>query len=261
MIECRLCSENIKKKLFSGKLLEQNIDYFECPQCGYVQTEFPYWLEKAYKSKIHNQDTGIMIRNSSNISLVLATLIVLGSRNKTLVDYAGGYGLLVRSLRDLGIDALWKDPYCENLVARGFEYKSTDKISLVTAFEVFEHFVNPAEEMDNLLKIAPNILITSEIIDHKAPKPEDWWYYGLNHGQHIGFFRLKTFKYLADKFKLNFISDGASRHLFSKKKISFKLWITILKISKFIPGLLSIGLKSKTRSDQLLIEKNSKTNN
>ena len=256
MIECRTCSKKTTRKIFSTKLLKQNIDYFECLQCGYVQTVNPTWLEEAYVSTMHAHDTGVMMRNSSNISLVLATLIVMGSRNKKIVDYAGGYGLLVRSLRDLGIDALWKDPYCENLVARGFEYKSTDKASLVTTFEVFEHFVSPAEEMDKLLKIAPNILITTNIIADPAPKPEDWWYYGLDHGQHIGFFRLKTFKYLANKFGLYFISDGVSRHLFSKKKISFKLWITIVKLSKFIPRLLSIGLKSKTWDDHLLMEKN-----
>ena len=43
---------------------------------------------------------------------------------------------------------------------------------------------------------------------------------------------------------------------FLKKKISFKLWITIVKLSKFIPRLLSIGLKSKTWDDHLLMEKN-----
>lgn len=257
MIECRSCSKNSIRKLFSTKLLQKNIDFFECQYCKYVQTEDPTWLDEAYKSAINTHDTGIMMRNSSNISLVLATLIVLGSRNKKLVDYAGGYGLLVRSLRDLGVDALWKDPYCENLVARGFEYQDNDKASLVTSFEAFEHFVNPAEEIDKLLKIAPNILLTTNIITDPAPNPDDWWYYGLDHGQHIGFFRLKTFEYLADKFGLHFISDGASRHLFSKKKISYKLWISLVKLSKFTPRLLSVGLKSKTWDDHLLMEKKS----
>ena len=115
--------------------------------------------------------------------------------------------------------------------------------------------MNPAEEMDKRLKISPNILITTNIIADPAPNPEDWWYYGLDHGQHIGFFRLKTFKYLADKFGLYFISDGVSRYLFSKKKISYKLWITIVKLSKFTSRLLSIGLKSKTWQDHLLVGK------
>ena len=255
MNKCRCCSKNLTSQLFSAKILNKDAAYFDCENCGYVQTEDPTWLELAYKSVMHTHDTGVMMRNSSNVSLVLATLVVMGARDKNVVDYAGGYGLLVRSLRDLGVDAFWADPFCDNLVARGFEHKTNDKASLVTAFEAFEHFEKPTEEMDRLLKIAPNILLTTNIISDPAPKPEDWWYYGLDHGQHIGFFRLKTFKHLADKFGLHFVSDGASRHFFSKKKISFKLWITIVKLSKFIPKLLTIGLKSRVWEDHLSMEK------
>jgi Zn ribbon nucleic-acid-binding protein len=82
MIECRVCYKKSTRKLFSTKLLRQNVDYFECLQCGYVQTVNPTWLEEAYASTMHTHDTGIMMRNSSNTSLVLATLIVMGSRKK-----------------------------------------------------------------------------------------------------------------------------------------------------------------------------------
>jgi hypothetical protein len=75
-------------------------------------------LEEAYASTINNSDTGIMSRNLSNISLVLATLILIKNRNSLVVDCAGGYGFLVRLLRDIGVNALWSDPYCENLVAK-----------------------------------------------------------------------------------------------------------------------------------------------
>ena len=56
-------------------------------------------------------------------------------------------GILVRLLRDYGVEALWCDQYCENLLARGFEYNG-ECADLVTAFEVLEHFVNPLEELD-----------------------------------------------------------------------------------------------------------------
>ena len=157
------------------------------------------------------------MRNLSNYSLVMATLALMGKRKSLIVDYAGGYGFLVRLLRDGGFNALWTDPYTDNLVAKGFEYSNENNVTLVTAFETFEHFVKPYEEMKKLLDVSPNILLTTSIIPNPAPNPNDWWYYGLEHGQHIGFYRIKTLQYIAKKFNLYLISDGSDRHFFQKK--------------------------------------------
>ena len=34
-----------------AKILKKDIAYFDCDQCGYVQTEEPFWLEEAYETK------------------------------------------------------------------------------------------------------------------------------------------------------------------------------------------------------------------
>lgn len=253
MNKCRCCSNKLNEQLFSAELLKKNVAYFECNNCGYVQTEEPSWLEDAYASTINTSDTGIMSRNLSNVSLVIATLALMKKRSSSVVDYAGGHGFLVRLLRDVGVNALWSDPYCENLVARGFEYENKNQATLVTAFETFEHFVRPSDEMTKLLDIAPNILLTTNIISDPAPEPTDWWYYGLDHGQHIGFYRLRTLKYLADKFGLYLISDGAGRHFFSKQKYSYIAWRILIYIANRFPKLLNMGMKSKTWEDHLLI--------
>ena len=253
MNKCRCCSENLTSQLFSAKILNRDAAYFDCENCGYVQTEEPTWLEEAYASAIDNSDTGIMLRNLSNVPLVLSTLILMKKKNSLVVDYAGGHGFLVRLLRDIGIDALWSDPYCENLVARGFEHVNKKQANLVTAFESFEHFVRPHDEMKKILDISPNILLTTNIIADPAPKPSDWWYYGLNSGQHIGFYRLRTLQYLADKFGLYLISDGTGRHFFSKQKYSYIVWRILIYITGKFPKLLRMGMKSKTWEDYLLI--------
>ena len=256
MIKCRICLESQNKSLFSAQLLNKKVEYFECLNCRYVQTEEPYWLDNAYASTINISDTGIMSRNLSNVSLVLATLILI--KKKSGVDYAGGYGFLTRLLRDVGVDAFWSDPYCKNLVARGFEYANDKPADLVTVFESFEHFVRPIDEMIKILDIAPNILLTTNIIPDPAPFPSEWWYYGLEHGQHIGFYRLRTLTYLANKFNLYLISDGVSRHFFSKKKHSYTAWRILIYLSSKFSKLSSLGMKSKTQSDHLLISSNKK---
>ena len=42
-----------------------------------MQTEEPSWLNEAYASTINYSDTGIMSRNLSNLSIVLATLTLI----------------------------------------------------------------------------------------------------------------------------------------------------------------------------------------
>ena len=117
---CRCCKSSTSH-IFTALIIGREAEYFDCPNCGYVQTQQPFWLDTAYKSAINDCDTGIMIRNQTNVSLILATLTMLGKLDGAVVDYAGGYGILVRLLRDRGINALWSDPYCENLLARGFQ--------------------------------------------------------------------------------------------------------------------------------------------
>jgi len=220
--------------------------------CGYVQTEEPYWLDSAYSDAINESDTGILVRNQVNVRIVLATMMMLGNLNGTLVDCAGGYGILVRLLRDLGVNALWSDRYCNNLLARGFEHTSGNA-DLVTAFEAFEHFLSPAEELDNLLKISPNVLLSTEIISSPIPSHDSWWYYGREHGQHIGFFKVKTLQKLANDRGKYLITSGNSYHLMTDEPVNTKIWHALIKFNRIIPLLLRRKLASKTWLDHMLI--------
>jgi len=233
-------------------LIGHEVSYFECNVCAYVQTEAPYWLDQAYGVAINSSDTGIMARNLANSRFVLATLMLLGKLNGTLVDCAGGYGILVRLLRDFGVEALWSDRYCDNLVARGFEHRN-ESADLVTAFEAFEHFVNPAEELDRLLNISPNVLFSTELIASPAPRQSDWWYYGTDHGQHIGFFRLNTLKKLAEERGKFLISNGASYHLITSEPVSEFLWLQLLRLNRLMPLVVRHKLNSKVWSDYLSV--------
>jgi hypothetical protein len=244
---CRCCNTPVNL-IFAGLLLGREVNYFECPACAYVQTETPHWLEQAYATAINDSDTGIMARNQSNARIVLATLWALGALDGTVVDCAGGYGILVRLLRDYGVNALWSDRYCQNLLARGFEH-SVEPAILATAFEAFEHFVNPAEELDRMLAIAPNVLLSTEIMVHPAPEQTDWWYYGKEHGQHIGFFRIETLKKLAEERGRFLLSDGFSYHLMTDRPLNQNKWNIAIKVNHVLPLMLRKKLVSKVWSD------------
>jgi len=255
--KCRCCSAEISKPVFSGVLLGKSVAYFECANCGYVQTEDPTWLDAAYESPINSSDTGIMRRSQANRHNVLATLTFLHMRRGIVIDYAGGYGFLVRMLRDIGIDAYWTDPYTSNLTSPGFEYQG-GKADLVTAFEAFEHFVEPVKEIEMMFSIAPNLLFSTELIDTPAPAIDDWWYYGTDHGQHIGFFRAETLQYLARRYDKHLLSDGKSLHLFTETRVSSSAWLNYLRLVRIFPRAMTLGLESKTWTDHLLMKSHSK---
>lgn len=246
--KCRVCGTIIEKSIFSAKIIGRSVEYYECPNCAYVQTGAPDWLEEAYASVINDCDTGLLVRNRISAGIVLGTLSAIGKVRGRVVDCAGGYGILTRLLRDKGVDALWSDPYCQNLVARGFEHKG-EPADLVTAFEAFEHFVHPSDEMQHLFEIAPNLLISTEVMPTPAPKPNEWWYYGLDHGQHIGFMRCDSLRALAAKFGKHLATDGHSYHFFSQNPINIVKWRLYTRVARYYPWFFLHGLKSRTWSD------------
>jgi Methyltransferase domain len=248
---CRVCGKSASG-LWSGPLLDLTVRYMRCSHCEYVQTESPYWLDRAYSNSINDSDTGIMARNLGNCRIVLATLFATRSLRQGVVDFAGGYGILTRLLRDIGVAALWSDPYCANLVARGFEYTG-GRAGTVTAFEAFEHFVDPAAELDKMLTAAPNVLFSTQIIPNPVPLPKDWWYYGQDHGQHIGFFTVNTLRLLAESRGRHLLSDGSFYHLITERRLSPSIWRSWLRIQALTPALARRMLKSKTWDDHLRV--------
>lgn len=249
-MKCKICKQE-NNSVFSGRLLNKyDIEYYHCKNCGFLQTEEPFWLEEAYSETINVTDPGYMQRNI-NLSKKLTILLSLFfDKNGKYLDYAGGYGVFVRMMRDIGFDFYWDDKYTTNLFSRGFEYTNTDKYEAVTTFESFEHFLHPIEEIENLLKISKNIIFSTELLPDPIQKPEDWWYYGLDHGQHISFYSNKTFEFIANKYNLHYINLG-SLHILSEKVIS-KFKLKILKFSRFgLHKLLERQLKSRTWDDYL----------
>lgn len=229
-MKCRICGTQ-NKACFTGSLLNKyNVEYYQCAKCDFVQTESPYWLEEAYDRPINISDTGYMVRNLYFKKKLTILLYLLFGDNAQFVDYAGGYGVFVRLMRDVGFDFKWYDKYTQNLFSSGFEWDEISKVDAVTLFEVFEHFVDPLEELGRLLKISDTIIFSTELHPTPLPTPRNWWYYGLDHGQHLSFYSVKSLTYMAKKFQTNYYRMG-SLHILTKNNIS-KYVLLSTKLSK-----------------------------
>ena len=91
---------------------------------------------------------------------------------------------------------------------------------MLTAFEVFEHLVNPLPEIERMLEFSPNILFTTLLPPSRLKNAKEWWYLALEHGQHVSIYSVKSLNYIAKKFGLHLSTDGSSTHLLSQKPFS-----------------------------------------
>ena len=217
---CKICGTETKF-LFKTKVLNKyQVSYYVCPNCDFIQTEKPYWLEEAYNSAITELDTGLVSRNVAYAGIFEPILKNSFDYLGTFLDYAGGYGLLVRLMRDRGFDFYWEDKFCANLFAKNFSLENLDgkaKFEAVTALEAFEHFVDPLKEIENMLEKSETIIFSTELHPEGISKASDWWYFTAETGQHIAFYSGKTFDYVAKKYKLNYFTKN-ELHILTHKK-------------------------------------------
>ena len=218
-MKCNICSH--ESAFFSKiQILEKYVvSYFICPSCGYLQTEEPFWLKEAYEQPINKNDTGMLTRNFNNARITNMVILALFNKKGKFLDYGGGYGIFVRLMRDKGREFYWYDTYCTNLFAKDFEHRDVRQYDLVTAFEVFEHLPDPLKEFERLFSLGENLLLTTECLPFPVPDLDKWWYYGLEHGQHISLFTRQALVLIAKKFGRHYYHSG-SFHLFTKNKVS-----------------------------------------
>lgn len=218
-MNCKICSSN-SDYFANGKILcKYEIKYFKCRNCGFIQTEDPYWLNEAYTEAINKSDVGLVGRNLFLSNISKAVICAFFKVDEKFIDYGGGYGLYVRLMRDQGFDFYHYDKHCKNLFAVDFEAGKNNQYELLTAFEVFEHLVNPIDELEKMNLFSKNMLFTTELIPSRIPNPDEWWYYGLDHGQHVSFYTEKSLSIIAKKLSLNLYSNGKSFHLLTSLEI------------------------------------------
>ena len=224
-MDCHICSKSCVSYFKTLVLKKYNVEYFKCTYCGFIQTEEPYWLNEAYRSAITDLDIGLVSRNMYYSDIIEGFFDTgLFNDKGIFLDYAGGYGLFVRIMRDKGINFYRQDVYCQNLFARHFDLDDLpdgQRFDVITAFEVFEHLVNPIEGLREMLTYTDTIVFSTELQQQANPTPDNWWYFVPETGQHISLYTHQSLQIIANNEGLNLYSNKFNLHIFSKKKLSF----------------------------------------
>jgi hypothetical protein len=242
------------REIYQATILgKYRVSYYYCESCGFLRTERPYWLDEAYSSAIAAADTGLVSRNIQ-VSRALAALLFLAFRadgKGRWLDYAGGYGMLTRLMRDKGFDFYWSDKHANNIFAQGFEHKVGMTYDGVTAIEVLEHTEDPLAFLSDLSRLSPTrtVILTTELCASPPPRPEEWWYFGLIAGQHIAFFQERTLEAMAARLGVRYMRAG-TLHVFSEQLPSTVLArVAGGRMSGFVDFLARKRLRSKVVCD------------
>lgn len=258
MDHCKVC-HSAMRFAFKQKLLRKyEVSYFFCAECGFLQSEEPYWLNEAYSNAIAIQDTGLIQRNLAISRRLSVILYFFFDRNGRYLDFAGGYGMLTRIMRDTGFDFFWADKYATNLLASGFSAdKDTGPYSAVTAFEVLEHVHEPVDFVAEALGYGNSrtLIFSTETFAGEPPVPNGWWYYATEAGQHISFYQKRTLAKMANRLGLKFYSK-AGMHIFTDKKLSVPA-LSLLGSQAFVAVanfLISKTMRSKVGMDHCFLK-------
>jgi hypothetical protein len=253
--ECPVCGDGMEHR-FTTRVLGRHTAAFDlCRGCEFLQARDPFWLAEAYSSPISLLDTGLVARNLA-VASRLANVLQFGLPEQgegLYLDYAGGYGLLTRLMRDRGFDFYWADKYAENLFARGFEYQSAmEPCRAVTAIELLEHSVNPIEIVSEAMRMGhSNVLLAStELFIAPPPEPSAWWYYAFETGQHISFFTENTLRALARRSGLK-VAALSGFHIFYRGNLVVPLPWTTRWRRALTARLRGPHLRSRTMGDHL----------
>jgi hypothetical protein len=211
---CPVCGAARRSALHLTVLGDVDVEYFKCDACGFLGTEAPHWLDRAYDDAITPIDTGVAAR-SLDVTQVCVRLFGDRRPPPRVVDIGAGYGLLVRMLRDVGLDARWSDPHCENVLARGFEFEPGMAADVAVAVEVLEHDPDPVGFLRRTMGStgASTVLVTTEVLPEPVPAA-DWWYFVPSTGQHLSFFERRTLHEVAARAELH-VRSHRNIHLFS----------------------------------------------
>jgi hypothetical protein len=248
--KCRLCGGDGEESFSKLLLQKHTVRYYKCHSCEYLYTEEPHWLDEAYSTAMALTDTGVLVRSMQITSILTFFAWLSGLVHLRGIDIGGGHGLLVRFLRDAGLDHYWSDPIAENLFAKGFDASPEVDYGLMTVIEVLEHVYNPVDFLlSSTSRYRPQCIIATTQLLPCAVPPHDWNYYQFSTGQHIGFFSERSLGVLAERIGYRFTTKRGL-HVFSNNPRHHALLpIATSRLHRIARPMLTRVLKSRTLPD------------
>jgi hypothetical protein len=222
-------------------------DLFRCPKCGMFFFPQPTWLPEVYAEPISDLDIGLPLRCINHARIAEAIIRAERMQERPHLDWAGGYGLLTRLVRDRGLDMRHYEEYADNIFARGFEGGLGSSYGAITAIEVFEHLEQPLAALTALSEAADMVIVSTELVPAGMTDLGSWWYVGPC-GQHIAFFTEAALRAMADQCGYQLTSNGKSIHVFHRRRLRLTTRLILRDVRSSILAARLLRLKQRSKS-------------
>lgn len=230
-------------------VLEKKVEYYQCELCGQIVAD---GIKNYDLSKIYNEDYFMNVdigwKNRSKLIVKFVNIInySLNFKKMSICDYGAGNGYLAKSLIDIGYNVLAYEPYLgrELYLNKKYFIDTPFPADALIMIEVFEHFIDPLQEINAILKkfSGPQILLFSTLLVENAKyNINDWWYLNPDAG-HFTLWSKKSLKDLSNLTGYKFISFADFFHVFIAEEL-YKEYI-ILKLQSIIYNMY-ISLKKR----------------
>lgn len=196
ILKCKICSNNVD--IIDDLQLEYK--YQICKNCNFIYRLEKYHLEENEEFDFYSKHKNSIEEESyrNYLSKFIDEAIFPFIKSGDALDFGCGPGPVLAHI-------LEKNGFNCSIYDKNF-YNNDDNINkkydLIVSTEVFEHFVNPLEEITKLTSLLNKNGIIS-IMTMFRPSIEEfhnWWY--RRDYTHISFYDLKTFDYIKEKFNL-----------------------------------------------------------
>lgn len=209
-MKCKICdSTNLREISANNKI------YYHCLDCEFIFIDSNYLISSDEELSQYNQHNN-SIENEGYVNMFenfIKEAISPFIKEGKALDFGSGPGpVLSELLKRKGFDVNIYDPfYAPNL--------PSDKFDLISSTEVFEHFINPLENIELILSLLNKngiLAIMTNFHYNSEESFKKWWY--IRDPTHISFYTKKTFEYLAKKYNLEYIFNNEKNISTFKKK-------------------------------------------
>lgn len=209
-MECPLCKNKVSDEFASAN----DRTYYQCENCGLIFTSIEFFLsneeEKGrycfHQNKI--EDEGY-VNFLNQLAKPLANLFEPGASG---LDYGCGPGpVLSELLKRKSFNCDIYDPYFYP------ELDNTKHYDFITATECFEHFYNPANELDRICKILKSGGFLGIMTEFYSPERDfaDWYY--IKDPTHVCFYSVKSIDFICRNYGFSIVYCDEKRVVILEK--------------------------------------------
>jgi SAM-dependent methyltransferase len=210
-MDCPLCKNNVKDEFVSAN----GRTYYQCENCGLVFTAREFYLsDEEEKGRYCFHQNNINDEGYVNfLSQLAEPLSQFLKDGESGLDYGCGPGpVLAELLNRKGFSCDIYDPYFFP------ELDNTKQYDFITATECFEHFHNPADELNKIAKILkPGGFLAVMTEFYTSDKVFADWYY-IKDPTHVCFYSIKSFDFICRIYGLSIVYCDEKRVVIIRKK-------------------------------------------